>query len=151
MGDYQSIVDHAEQHCQERGSQLTAKRKLVLSGLLQSERALSAYELVDYCKENFNESLPAMSVYRILDFLESEQLVHKLEIANCYVACEHIACDHRHEVSQFLICTDCRRVKEIAISKSTLTTLRRNVEAAGFVLRSPHLETNCLCESCSLH
>ena len=151
MDKYQSIVEHAEQHCRERGTQLTEKRKLVLSGLLQSERALSAYELVDYCKDNFNESMPPMSVYRILEFLQKEQLVHKLEIANSYVACEHIACDHRHEVSQFLICTECRRVKEIAISKSTLGALRRNVEAAGYFLVSPHLEMNCLCANCSAH
>jgi len=149
MDRQQDIINHAEEQCREHGSRLTEKRKKVLSGLLQSERALSAYELADYYKETYGESLPTMSVYRILDFLEGEQLVHKLNLANRYVACVHITCDHKHEVSQFLICTNCQRVKEINISKSTLATLRRNVEEAGFQLITPQLEMNCLCAECA--
>jgi len=143
-----NIIDHAEQLCKQRGSRLTKKRKQVLSGLLQSDRALSAYELVDYCKENFEEALPAMTVYRILEFLENESLVHKLHLANRYVACRHITCAHEHEVQQFLICTNCQRVKEISINKNTLASLQENIEAAGYKLVSPQLEMNCLCESC---
>ena len=99
MTRLQHILNHAEQQCLDNGSRLTEKRKKVLSGLLQSDRALSAYELVDYCNETYNESFAAMSVYRILEFLEQEQLVHKLNLANRYVACVHITCDHQHAVS----------------------------------------------------
>ena len=144
-----NIIDHAEQLCKQRGSRLTPKRKQVLSGLLESDRALSAYELVDYCKENFEEPLPAMTVYRILEFLEEEQLVHKLNLANRYVACKHITCDHKHEVPQFLICTNCQKVKEITIDKATMASFQENVEAAGYRLVTPQLEMNCLCADCS--
>ena len=149
MSGYQNIIDSAEAHCRERGRQLTEKRRNVLLGLVKSERALSAYELVDYYKENYDEALPAMSVYRILEFLENEQLVHKLKLANRYVACVHIACNHQHEASQFLICTDCQRVTEVTISKSTMANLRRTVTAAGYTMVSPQLEINCLCAACS--
>jgi len=149
MKNLQKTISHAEQRCQQRGTQLTEKRKRVLTGLLQSDRALSAYELVDYCKENFDEPLPAMTVYRILEFLETEQLVHKLNLSSRYVACVHINCDHKHAVPQFLICTECQRVEEISISTATLATLRKNVEAAGYRLASPQLEMNCLCEQCA--
>lgn len=148
MNKIQAIIEHAERHCNEHGARLTNKRKQVLSGLLQSEKALSAYELVEYCKSEFGESLPAMSVYRILDFLEDEQLVHKLNLANKYVACAHITCKHDHEVPQFLICSKCQRVNEISINKSTIDALKRNVEKAGFHLVSPQLEMNCICEQC---
>lgn len=149
MTSLQDIIDHAEQQCVQRGTQLTTKRKKVLHGLLQSDRALTAYELVDYCKEHFDESLPAMSVYRILEFLEREQLVHKLNIANRYVACIHITCDHKHAVPQFLICIECQRVEEISVSKSLLASLRRNVESVGYNMVSPQLELNCRCANCS--
>lgn len=148
MSKVQAIIEHAERHCKEHGARLTNKRKQVLSGLLQSEKALSAYELVEYCKTEFGEAIPAMSVYRILDFLQDERLVHKLNLANKYVACAHITCSHDHEVPQFLICSQCQRVKEIGISKSTIAALQRNVKDAGFHLISPQLEMNCLCESC---
>lgn len=142
---------HAEQHCLERGTRLTAKRKGVLAGLLQSDRALSAYELVDYCREAMDEPLAPMSVYRILEFLEGEQLVHRLDMANRYVACVHIACSHRHEASQFLICTSCQRVTEINISKATLRSLQKSVAAAGYSLASQQLELSCLCADCGQH
>lgn len=148
MTKVQSIINHAEQSCKAHGSKLTHKRKQVLSGLLQSNRAMSAYELVDYCKEAYGESPPPMSVYRILDFLQEEHLVHKLNLANKYIACAHITCDHDHGIPQFLICGGCQRVEEIAVGKSTISTLKRKVEEAGFHLSSPQLEINCLCNQC---
>lgn len=143
------VIDEAEQRCKEQGVRLTDKRKQILSGLLQSESALSAYELVDYCKSEFGHAIPAMSVYRILEFLQSQHLVHKLNLANKYVACAHITCAHDHGVPQFLICGNCQRVSEIAVSKATIKALERSVDAAGFQLVSPQLEMDCLCEDCS--
>ncbi|KGJ88354.1 Fur family transcriptional regulator [Colwellia psychrerythraea] len=142
------IITHAETLCKSHGARLTTKRKLVLSSLIQSGKALSAYDLIDLCKENFNENIPAMSVYRILEFLENEKLVHKLKLANKYVACSHITCNHDHGVPQFLICGTCDHVKEISINKSTISQLKNDVEQAGFQLINSQLEMNCICNSC---
>ena len=149
MSTEDRAIAHAEAHCASNGTKLTAKRKAVLRGLLQSNKAMSAYELADYCKEKLGESMPAMSVYRILEFLEGEQLVHKLKLANRFVACIHITCNHKHAVPQFLICEQCHQVSEVSIKASTLRALRNNVENAGFRLASPQLEMNCLCEDCA--
>ncbi len=148
MRNVKHIIDYAESYCKSHGSRLTSKRKKVLSVLLKSEKALSAYEAIDLCKAEFGEALPAMSMYRILDFLQDEHLVHKLNLANKYVACSHITCNHDHVVSQFLICGQCQKVKEIGISKSTIAELQKNVEQAGFCFSSPQLEMNCICDSC---
>lgn len=149
MKNIDNIIEHAEQHCKDHGSRLTDKRKQVLAGLVQSDKALSAYELMDACKENYGEAIPAMSVYRILAFLEGEKLVHKLKLANKYVACAHISCDHTHGVPQFLICGNCSQVKEISISQSTILEIDTTVRDAGYQLVSPQLELNCLCEGCT--
>ena len=149
MNSVESIIQHAEQHCDRRGSRLTQKRKQVLTGLVKTNKALSAYELIDFCKQEYAVSLPAMSVYRILDFLESELLVHKLNLANKYVACMHISCDHAHAVPQFLICKSCSVVKEIKVEESTITDLGNTVKGAGYQLLSPQIELNCLCENCA--
>ena len=143
------ILDRAEANCRAHGARLTEKRKRVLSGLLESNKAMSAYELADYCGKTFDEPISPMSVYRILDFLEGENLVHKLHLANKYVACSHISCDHRHEVPQFLICDECGTVKEIGIKKDLINTLKDNVSQAGYVLKSPQLELHCLCQDCA--
>ena len=123
----------------------------MLSSLLKADKALSAYELVDICKKDFGETLPPMSVYRILDFLAEENLVHKLELANKYIACEHISCEHSHGVPQFLICRQCSKVKEISIHKSTIDELQVNALQAGFQLETPQLELSCICEDCIAH
>lgn len=149
MSSVKKTLAHAQAQCLESGSKLTEKRKVVLQGLLQSKQALSAYELADYCRDELGESMPPMSVYRILEFLEGVQLVHKLKLANRFVACDHITCDHKHGVPQFLICQECNRVSEIGLKESTLRALRQNVENAGYKLVSPQLEMDCVCADCA--
>ena len=144
----QAIVEHAEQQCKKNGVRLTEKRKHILAALLHSGKALSAYELVGYCKEQLGETIPAMSVYRILGFLQSQQLVHKLDLVNKYIACAHITCHHKHAVSQFLICKQCQRVKEINLRHSVIHSLLQEVYDTDFELDSPQLEINGLCGSC---
>ena len=146
---FDSIIDHAEQHCKAHGSRLTDKRKQILSSLVRSEKALSAYDLIDIYKQEVGDAMPAMSMYRILQFLEDEYLVHKLSLANKYVACAHISCDHTHSIPQFLICGECNKVEEISIPKSTIDALQRTVEQRNFRLISPQIEMNCVCNDCN--
>lgn len=148
MKKLDGIIQHAERHCKVHGVRLTLKRKQVLAGLIQSSKALSAYELIDFCKEHYGERIPVMSVYRILALLENEHLVHKLNLANKYVACAHISCSHAHGMSQFLICDQCSKVKEISIKSSTISALKSTVQEAGFKLISPQLEMHGLCDDC---
>jgi Fur family zinc uptake transcriptional regulator len=143
-----SIMDKAQHICAHSGGRLTEKRKRILELLLISSTPLSAYEVADAYNKTAEASMPPMSVYRILDFLESEQLVHKLSSANKYVACSHIACSHAHEIPQFLMCGKCQSVKEIAISKSIIDELDQQVTGAGYKLMNSQLELQCLCDNC---
>ena len=147
--DIASSLRYAEGYCADRGVKFTEKRKQVLTGLLESKKALSAYELTDYVRDKFNSQLPAMSVYRILDFLEEVDLVHRLDSAQKYVACSHIACNHEHELSQFLICRSCYLVEEISLGKSLMSALKRSAEKAGFRLTNQELEFDSICGNCS--
>jgi len=118
-----NILEFARSQCESRGTRFTEKRRQVLAGLVDSQRALSAYELADYCRDELGYSIQAMSVYRILDFLEEESLVHRLNLAKKYVACSHIACNHEHEVSQFLICKSCFKVQTFILEHFKLSNL----------------------------
>lgn len=138
----------AEHQCNAAGVKLTDKRKKILSTLLRSQTSLSAYDIVNSIRDEHKEVMPPMSVYRILDFLENENLVHKLSSTNKYVACSHIACDHAHDVPQFLICRQCGTVKEISIKKDIINALEASVHNAGYHLQSPQLELDCRCENC---
>ena len=142
-------LEHAERQCADSGRRLTEKRRQVLAGLLESDKALSAYELADVCREKLGADLLPMSVYRILAFLEDADLVHRLNLANKYVACSHIACDHAHESPQFLICKSCHHVSEVAFPRTTINSIAKTIDAAGYQLASDQLEVDCLCHSCA--
>jgi len=142
------VLIKAEAACHETGAKLTTKRKNVLSTLLRSEIPLSAYEIAEQYRQEFDEAIPPMSVYRMLDFMIEENLAHKLNSSNKYIACSHLACDHQHETPEFLICDNCHKVREIAIRTETIQALRDSVESADFYLSSPQLELHGICGAC---
>ncbi len=144
----EQIVSKAKDMCANSGARLTEKRQQILELLLVSNIPLSAYEIADNYNKATNSSITAMSVYRMLEFLESEQLAHKLQSTNKYVACSHISCEHDHEVPQFLICSDCQQVKEIAIPKTIINDLQSQVNEAGYKLTNSQLELQCVCDQC---
>jgi len=109
---------------------------------------VSAYELAESYQRMFNEPVPVITVYRVLEFLQGENLVHKLETANKFVVCSHSECKSEHPVSQFLICKECLKVKELGISPAKFDELKHTIEQAGFHIDNPQLEMNCICNSC---
>jgi Fur family zinc uptake transcriptional regulator len=149
--DIEEIIKKSQEACALAGAKLTSKRKNVLIVLLASTTPLSAYEIVERYKAQFQESLPVMSVYRMLDFLIQEKLVHKLETASQYMSCAHIACDHQHETPQFLICDRCGNVKEVGIKKRIMDELERSIRSTGFALAHRQLELHGVCRHCQGH
>ncbi|WP_420855612.1 Fur family transcriptional regulator [Vibrio maerlii] len=127
---------------------MTSTRRVVLGSLLHAKKPLSAYELMDYCASTFEHSLQAMSVYRALEFLESEHLVHKLNTSNKFVACSHIAQSHEHGVAQFLICSKCDKIAEQQIDPILIDALTKHARKQGFTLIQPQLEIECICDAC---
>ena len=145
-----SIIDRAESLSSKSGKKLTSTRRQVLTAMLKSEKALSAYELAEQVKQEFDRSIPTMSVYRILDVLMEAKLVHKMSIVNKYIACSHITCDHKHMFARFLVCNKCHKVKELMTKGTTVKTLQGNIEESGFQLLNRQLELNCLCNECAV-
>lgn len=144
------IVRKAHHLCDEAGVKLTEKRKSVLSILLQNDLIpMSAYDVADTYKKVFSDSLPVMSVYRMLDFLVEEKLAHKLESTNQYLACSHISCEHEHTPMQFLICDKCHVVNEILIDKDIMLALTDSAKKQAFNLRQEQLELHGICSNCS--
>lgn len=141
-------IMRAELHFNAHGVRLTEKRKMLFTALLQSNKALSAYELVDFCKAQYNKNITTMSVYRILAFLETEKFAHKIHIANKFVACSHTYCGDEGSFPQFLICVKCGKVKEISVHPSVISGFETSVNEAGFQLTHTQLEINCLCDDC---
>ena len=137
------VMERAEALCRERGVRLTEQRKTVLELLCVSDKPLSAYELLERMRGVVKNPAPP-TVYRALDFLLEQGLVHKLESLHAYVGCSHP--DHPH-ASQFLICDDCGEVAEVedpTVSKS----LKAAGKAKGFRTKRPVVELLGTCAQC---
>src|SRR5206468_3805443 len=97
----------AEERCGERGQRLTPIRRDVLAALLVSHRPLGAYEIMDRLAPEGPRPAP-ITVYRALDFLRENGLVHRIESRNAFVACVHSHADG--ELVVFFLCERCGTV-----------------------------------------
>jgi len=144
-----SLLRAAEVSCAENGARLTQRRRQVLSALMQSSSPLSAYEVLDLCNRSTASAMPAMSVYRILDFLEQQLLVHRLSTSNKYVSCAHITCDHKHfQTTHFLLCEGCSSVEEVDATEEASEALEQMAKTVGFKLTAQQFELSGMCTSC---
>ena len=144
-----SLLRAAEVSCVENGARLTRRRRQVLTVLMQSSSPLSAYEVLDLCNRSTTSAMPAMSVYRILDFLEQQLLVHRLSTSNKYVSCAHITCDHKHfQTTHFLLCEGCSSVEEVDATQEASDALEQMAQTVGFKLTTQQFELSGICTTC---
>jgi Fur family zinc uptake transcriptional regulator len=141
-------IAQAEAICAARKERLTPIRRRVLEALLASHAPLGAYELIDRLAQSDPKAggRPApITVYRALDFLREQGLVHRIESRNAF-----IACGHNHDSGDpvvFLICETCGAVGEAA-SAAVADTIRSASRAAGFTPKTPVIEITGTCAHC---
>lgn len=142
---------HDHSHCEghgehTRGLRLTAGRRAILDLLCAEAKPLGAYDMIEKLAAKGGKRLAPISVYRALDFLLENGLVHRLSSRNAYLACGHT---HAHgEALAFLICDGCG-----AVSERTSGTLGHDLDKIasenGFVRRGQVVEVTGLCAGCA--
>jgi Fur family transcriptional regulator, zinc uptake regulator len=138
-----AAIAHAEAQCAERAQRLTPMRRQVLEALLTSHRPLGAYEIIDRLQQK-NRPAP-ITVYRALDFLMANGLVHRIESRNAYLACAH---DHdAAAMVAFLICERCGSVGEIP-AVPVAQSLNSAARASGFAPKLSVVEITGTCAHC---
>ena len=135
---------HAEALCAERSERLTPTRRQVLQSLLATHRPLGAYELIDRLAAEGARPAP-ITVYRALDFLQAQGLVHRIESRNAFVACIH-SHDSGNPVV-FLLCDRCGAVGEVD-SSAAANALKAAACAVGFTPKTPVIEIAGICANC---
>jgi Fur family transcriptional regulator, zinc uptake regulator len=135
---------HAERTCAARAQKFTPIRRQVLQALLSSHRPLGAYEIIDALAQSMARPAP-ITVYRALDFLMGNGLVHRIESRNAYLACAH---DHdAAAMVAFLICDRCGSVGEIPAAP-VAQTLNVAARATGFSPKLSVVEITGTCAHC---
>jgi Fur family zinc uptake transcriptional regulator len=135
---------HAEAICAARKERLTPIRRRVLEALLGSHTPLGAYDLIDRLARRGTRPAP-ITIYRALDFLRAQGLVHRIESRNAFIACVHNHASGDPVV--FLICEKCGAVGEAA-SAAVAETIKTASRAAHFTPTTPVIEISGVCAHC---
>jgi Fur family zinc uptake transcriptional regulator len=140
----EEAVADAVRICRERGSRFTERRRQVLELIWTSHEPVGAYEILDMMNAKKSARIAPMTVYRAIDFLMANGLVHRIASRNVYVGCSHP--DSRH-AGYFLICRECGRVAEYDEDVIS-SVLRDGAQHAGFDAISPMIEIEGRCLDC---
>ena len=140
------LLDRAEALCDQRGVRLTGLRRQVLGLVLDAGGPAGAYELLDRLRERRGAAAPP-TVYRALEFLQEQGLVHRVERLSAFVGCvEELGHAHDHP-AQFLICRECGRVTEIE-DHELADALAAAAKRVGFAVGGATVEAEGLCADC---
>ena len=135
-----SAMAEAEQTCAIRKVQLTPVRRRVLEILLESHKAMGAYDVLGRLDDEGLGSKPPVA-YRALSFLVEQGFVHRVEKLNAFVACAHPGASHD---PAFMICRGCGKVAESQMEAA----LAQPAAESGFMVEQTVIEAEGLCPAC---
>ncbi len=139
-----------EARCSARSIRLTEARRLVLGLLLDAERPLGAYALMERLRAATRRAVAPPTVYRALGFLVEQGLVHRIERLDAFAVCSAVARGggaHAH-AHQFLICRGCGTALELR-DASVARALSRAAARSGFAAAHAVVEVEGLCARCA--
>jgi len=140
----EGMLDRAGSICAAHGARLTDLRREVLGLILDSEAPTGAYDLLERLRTVRGPAAPP-TVYRALDFLQEQGLVHRVERLSAFVGC--VAHDQEH-AAQFLICRTCGKVTELE-DPELAHALEDAAHRLGFSVGKATIEAEGQCAACT--
>jgi Fur family zinc uptake transcriptional regulator len=129
--------------CRSRGARLTPLRTRVLEIVWQSHKPLGAYDMLAVLAAEGRSAAPP-TVYRALEFLVEQGLVHRLSSLNAFVGCSRPG----HTGSgQFLICQSCGNAAELN-DGGVERAITRSAASQGFDVDRHTVEISGVCPDC---
>ncbi|MEM6729016.1 MAG: Fur family transcriptional regulator [Pseudomonadota bacterium] len=121
------------------------QRAQVMAALRASDAPMSAYDILAGLRES-NPKIAPTTVYRALNTLIEQGLIHRLESLNAFIACQ---CDaHAHEAI-LSICDDCGLVEE-TVAPELLKSMSKVIGKSGFAPSRHVVEVHGRCAECAL-
>lgn len=141
----ETAMSRAVHLCAERDAKLTTSRRQVLELVWNRHEPVTAYDLVETLRAVTGKRVDPPTVYRALDFLIEQGLVHRIEGLNAFIGCSMPEARH---AGQFLICGDCGTIRELAdpdIARAVIA----GAQARGFAVERQTVEIYGRCADCS--
>jgi Fur family zinc uptake transcriptional regulator len=144
QGCINQAMERAARLCEERGVRFTPLRRRVLELIWSNHESVKAYDLLDTLK-SFDPAAKPATIYRTLDFLLEQGLIHRIESLNAFVGCRQPGL--RHELL-LLICERCHTVDERP-APELMMAAEQEIRAAHFVPHHQSFEIRGLCAECA--
>lgn len=141
----EEAVQRAEALCEQRGVRLTKQRRDVLEIVWSGHRPLGAYDILAVLVQEQGRKPQPPTVYRALEFLQDQGLVHRVESLNAFVGCPLPG--ERHSC-QLLLCRACGDSAEM-VDPEAVESLKRSAGTAGFEVEKVTVELKGLCPRCA--
>lgn len=135
----------AETICAARGEKLTALRRQVLELVWRDHHPVGAYDILAAMQVEAGRKVAPPTVYRALDFLLAQGLVHRVESLNAYVGCRDPG--RPHDV-QLMICRVCGTAVELD-DQNVAAAIAAAAGATGFRMERRVVEVSGRCARCA--
>jgi Fur family zinc uptake transcriptional regulator len=137
-------LNNAVQLCLQRGVRLTPLRQHVLELVWRSHKPLGAYTILENLQIDQGRRAAPPTVYRALDFLLEQGLIHRIASLNAFIGCLHPESTH---VGQFFICEQCENAIELDTTDITESILQ-HANRLGFCVKNQTIEISGRCAHC---
>lgn len=142
----------ATEQCRARNVRFTQLRQQIYKLVLQANKPVGAYDLITQLQQarlanrepNASKNVAPPTVYRSLEFLLSEGLIHQLTSINAYIPCCHPRAEH---TAAFLICEQCQKVQECS-SLPVQEMIGFAEQDVGFSVTRSVIELSGHCQDC---
>jgi len=149
-------LKHAIHTLKQQGFRITQPRMHILQLLDESQAALSVPEIKTRLDEQ-QLTVDMVSVYRVIDCLEANHLVHRLlsdgKVRKCNIdeSCQKHPLHHAEECHHLIRCQDCDQVREVHC-EGLESLIEQFQQQSGYQVRNHYLELTGICEQCqALH
>ena len=140
----EEALSAAVELCARRGVRLTKLRRRVLELVWHSHAPLGAYTLLDMLRADGRKAMPP-TVYRALEFLLEQKLIHRIASLNAFVGCVNPREPHS---GQHLICRRCGIVAEMD-DAGIAGAIAASARELRFSVARQLVEVTGLCVNCA--
>lgn len=121
---------------------LTHLRKQVLDIFVNAKKPLSAYQALNELKKLRDNPQPT-TIYRVIDYLSEQGLLHRIENMNQFIACSHPS-QHTGVIFTCIICKNATEYQDESVAAFVLKFSKKH----GVFCETQFFELKGICNHC---
>ncbi|WP_370980492.1 Fur family transcriptional regulator [Agaribacterium sp. ZY112] len=139
------LLNTAETICNKAGFKLTELRRQVLSIIWLYGKPIGAYDIMaELEKISDREQVAPPTVYRSVEFLLQQGLIHRIHSLNAFMAKRHLL---KNQVEALFICQNCGEAREVT-NQVFQQAINLSANEMKFHIQGQAVEVLGQCQNC---